>query len=278
MLMNRIVTLCLAFLLVLSAHGQKLKLTVDTPGTLSQQLSSAQNTTSVVLSGTLDGSDLRALRSLPHLQTVDLRKVKNLTLPDSSFFGMTHLEQVRLPRHLQRLGVSAFEGCINLHYVQCPPTLVAIPDRMFFGCMRLDRLDILHSSITHIGSAAFMQSAIRLMPLPKLLTSIGSLAFAGCDHLERVVLPMWVGSVGSMAFAHCLRLCSIVVLSDNPPACAADAFEGLDACTLHVRHPEFFRDREPWNALRLSYQAYNGSELQSFDQTDINDLKQNLRR
>ena len=276
--MKRIVSFVLVAMIGISACAQKLKVAVETPGTLSAQLSGAEGVESIVVSGSIDVSDLLALRGLPKLRKVDMRKVKNIIIGDSAFFGMKQLESVRLPKYLQKIGRSAFEGCESLKYVECPGYLEELPERMFCGCVSLDRLDILNSRITRIGTAALMNSGIGLIPLPKMLTTIGNFAFAGCEKIEMIHIPMWVGTIGQRAFANCKRLRGIVLRMDTPPVCAADAFVGIEACTLYVRHPEFFRDREPWSTINMSYDNYNGDELRSFDQSDIRDLKQNLKR
>ncbi len=270
----------LFFFVALSAvaGAQKLKVSVAEAGTLSEKLVGNEQIESIVVTGRIDDSDLRALRRLPRLKKVDLRKVKNVVLGDSAFFGMSQLESCRLPKYLQKLGCSAFEGCVRLKYVECSGYMEELPERMFAGCKSLDRLDILNSRVTRIGRGAFMNSGIRLLPLPKMLASIGPMAFYGCEQIERVRIPMWVGQIGSLAFAGCTRLRDIVLMMDTPPACSMDAFQGVTSCTLYVRHPEFFRDRQPWSSINLSYDNYNGDELQSFDKSDITDLKKNLKK
>lgn len=86
-------------------------------------------------------------------------------------------------------------------------------------------------------------------------------AFANCNHLEVIHIPQWVNEIGALAFANCTSLRKIVVDTENPPVCAADAFQGLDKCTLYVKHPEFFRDRSPWNKIDLTFDNYNGEEI-----------------
>ena len=74
-------------------------------------------------------------------------------------------------------------------------------------------------------------------------------------------------------------LSSVLVAMLGLSACAQKLKVTVEeVCTLYVRHPEFFRDREPWSTINMSYEDYNGDELKSSAQSDIRDLKQNMKR
>ena len=63
------------------------------------------------------------------------------------------------------------------------------------------------------------------MVLPDTITSIGLLAFGGCDRLESVNIPDSVISIGSHAFSDCISLKSITV-PDSVRSLSKDAFLG----------------------------------------------------
>ncbi len=256
---------CFAFI----AQGQEIKVALEAPGTLAHRLAGAGDVEKIVISGTMNNADFAALRQLKHLETVDLRKVKNKQLGDSLFFGMTQIESVRLPKKLKQLGRCTFEGCTELEYVEFPGRMDVIPDFTFKDCKKLDKLDVFNSNVDHIGKGAFMNSGIRIIPLPKELRSIDMMAFMNCSRIEQIRIPKWVLEIGALAFANCTSLRDILVRTEMPPTCAIDAFTGLEKCTLHVTHPEFYRDRAPWNKIDLDFRAYNGQELKTFDRSDI---------
>ena len=280
-----LVAICIAFI----AKGQEVSLNLEAPGTLAQQLSDVGHIEKISLSGTLSDTDFAVLRQMKNLTTVDLRKVKNKQLGDSLFFGMAGLKEVRLPKKLKHLGRCTFEGCTALTFVEFPSGMNAIPDFTFKDCKMLDKLDVFNSNVDRIGRGAFMNSGIHILPLPKELRRIEMMAFMNCTRIEDIRIPKWVMEIGALAFANCTSLRDILVRTETPPACAPDAFTGLDKCTRHVMHPEFYRDRAPWNKINLDFRrvlfrsrdrapwnkinldfdAYNGQELKTFDHSDI---------
>lgn len=261
--MKRLFTILAVASIAAFATAQEMKLHVAKAGTLATLVGNQQDVKSLVLTGTLDDSDLRFIRSLSGLQKIDLYKLGNKQLGDSAFYGMKTLEYARLPKKLVSLGRSAFEGCVRLSNIQFSNYMKAIPEQMLKDCASLDKINVYNSHILSIGKGAFMNSGVRIIPLPQELREIGMTAFANCQRLEMIRIPKWVTEIGALAFANCTMLRSIEVRTENPPACAPDAFDGLKKCTLSVNHPELFRDRHPWNKIDLNYNEYNGNELKT---------------
>lgn len=261
--MRRTFILLAAIAITTIASAQEIKLNVPIEGTLSTLLENPQSVERLVLTGTINDRDLKFIRTLPNLREIDLHKLKNKQMGDSAFYGMQKLEYARLPKKLVRLGVSAFEGCTNLSNIQFSDYMEKVPDRMLKDCPSLDKINIYNSRILSIGKGAFMNSGVRIIPLPKELRTIEMTAFANCKRLEMIYIPQWVNEIGNLAFANCTMLRTIEVRTENPPACAPDAFDGLLKCTLIVNHPELFRDRVPWNKINLDYNQYNGNELKT---------------
>lgn len=259
--MRRITFILTMMVITTMATAQEIKLNVAKEGTLSMLLANPQNVERLVLTGTINDRDLKFIRTLPNLREIDLYKLKNKQMGDSAFYGMQKLEYARLPKKLVRLGISAFEGCSRLSNIQFSDYMEAIPDNMLKDCPLLDKINIYNSRILRIGKGAFMNSGVRIIPLPKELRTIDMTAFANCKRLEMIRIPQWVTEIGNLAFVNCTMLRSIEVRTENPPACAPDAFDGLQKCTLTVKHPEFFRDRVPWNKINLDFNQYNGNEL-----------------
>ena len=240
-----------------------MKLQVNTPGSLSTLVGKKQNVEKLIFTGTVNDSDLKFIRTLPRLKKIDLYKLSNKQLGDSAFFGIKTLEYARLPKKLVRLGRSAFEGCTNLSNIQFSNYMEEIPAQMLKDCASLDKINIYNSHIVSIGKGAFMNSGVRIIPLPQELRTIEMTAFANCERLEMIRIPKWVLEIGALAFANCTKLRSIVVRTENPPTCAPDAFDGIQKCILTVNHPELYRDRHPWNKIDLDYNEYNGNELKT---------------
>ena len=245
------------------ASAQNLKVNVAMPGGLASLVGDRLDVEELTVTGIINDNDLRFIRSLQKLKVVNLRKLKNTQIGDSAFFGMKTLETVRLPKRLVLLGVSAFEGCDNLTSIEFPGHLQTLPDYVLKGCRSIDKVYIHNTHITSIGKGAFMDSGVRIISLSPDLRSIGPMAFANCKRLQVISIPQWVTEIGSLAFANCEMLRSIIVATENPPVCAPDAFSGLKACTLSVKHPELYRDRMPWSKINLNYEEYNGKELKS---------------
>lgn len=259
--MKKLLMILAATAIVTVAPAQKLKLNVTEAGTLSTLVGNNLDVENLVLSGTLNDNDLRFIRSLKNVRDLNLYKVKNTQIGDSAFYGMQALENVRLPKKLTKLGRSAFEGCTKLAHLEFPGHLETIPEQMLKDCKALDKLYLVNSYVKNIGKGAFMNSGLRIVAMPQLVEKVGMMSFANCDRLEFIELPQWVNEIGALAFANCTMLRSIEVKNDNPPVCAQDAFQGLDKCTLIVKHPEQYRDRSPWNKINLSYKNYNGEEF-----------------
>ncbi|MBO4821396.1 MAG: leucine-rich repeat domain-containing protein [Prevotella sp.] len=261
--MKRLFTMMAMACLVAFASAQNMKLHVSTPGSLCTLVGNNQNVEKLILTGTIDDSDLRFIRSLPNLQKIDLYKLSNKQLGDSAFYGMKTLQYARLPKKLVQLGRSAFEGCVNLSNIQFSNYMAAIPEQMLKDCVSLDKINVYNSHIQSIEKGAFMNSGVRIIPLPQELRTIEMTAFANCSRLEMIRIPQWVTEIGALAFANCKMLRSVVVRTENPPACAPDAFDGLSKCTLTVNHPEQYRNRLPWNKIDLDFNEYNGNELKT---------------
>ena len=88
-----------------------------------------------------------------------------------------------------RIGTSAFRNCSGLTSVEIP------------------------SSVTSIGSFAFLWCGLTSVVIPSNVTSIGSNAFADCSLLISVEIPSSVTFIGNAAFLNCYRLTSIVIPS-----------------------------------------------------------------
>ena len=64
-------------------------------------------------------------------------------------------------------------------------------------------------SPTSIGMKAFINTDIESIEIPEGVTSIGGLAFAHCENLERVIIPSSVTSLEGHEFRNCISLAKV---------------------------------------------------------------------
>ena len=83
---------------------------------------------------------------------------------------------------MTRIGINAFNHCMNLTNVMIP------------------------NSVTRIGENAFNNCILRSITIPDSVTSIENNAFDGCSSLTSVTIGNGVTSIGYMAFSSCYSL------------------------------------------------------------------------
>ena len=146
-------------------------------------------------------------------------------------FSHNALGELMLPEGVERLGEGAFADCEMLHAVTIGEGPVEIPERGFWDCRSLTRLE-----------------------LPVSLEKIGKRAFDGCD-LQDLILPAGVQTIGPEAFFQNRRLRSVTFLG-NAPNFAPQCFYGCGAA--HAFYPG---DDPTWTRDRM--QSY-GTEFSWF--------------
>ena len=110
--------------------------------------------------------------------------IKSLNLAFSEY---TKLEKVILPEGIQKIGLDAFNGCINLQEINLP------------------------ESIQIIEAGAFTGSSVRKIKLPENITQIYDFTFNCCFSLEHILIPETVESIGPAAFQYCTSLREITI-------------------------------------------------------------------
>jgi hypothetical protein len=121
------------------------------------------------------------------------------------------------------LGIAgyAFEDCTRLTSIVIPNSVTSIGDGAFYNCSGLTSIVVESGNPrydSHNNCNAIIETASNTLiagckntTIPKSVTAIGDLAFAGCDGLTSIVIPNSVTSIGDMAFAFCDGLTSIVI-------------------------------------------------------------------
>lgn len=115
-------------------------------------------------------------KCLTHLKFTENEKTV-LEIGEGAFAYCTALEEITLPRQVQKILYGTFEGCKKLKKVRLPENLVSISSEAFLWCESLSDFD-----------------------LPKGLKSVGAWAFQGCPCICAFVLPESVEKIGAGAF------------------------------------------------------------------------------
>ena len=124
----------------------------------------------------------------------DCKEIGQLRLPLT-------LEDPLMPEHFSGSGIIS----INI-----PEQIIDIPERTFYGCMRLEKVE-LTEKVKTIGKLAFSKTAITNMKIPNGVEAIEAGTFENCSKLESVIIPSSVKIIGSYAFAFCEKLLNLDV-------------------------------------------------------------------
>lgn len=178
--------LLLALAMSLTASARKVKVNVQQPGTLEQQLPPKvrKSLTELTLRGSLNGADWHFLRSLMGISrdtTAVDGKLQRLDLSDATLHKST-------------------EAFLFNHQIKADSIL---PQWAFYRC-KVGEV-ILPRALHLIDSNAFREARIRRVVLPEKV-SINEDAFADCPDLEDICFPKTLGSLSSNAIVGCEKL------------------------------------------------------------------------
>ena len=123
-------------------------------------------------------------------------------IESDAFRDCTSLTVVYMPTAPQTIGSRAFQGCTSLEDITLNNGLQTIENNAFYGCNKLTGELSLPSSVTGIGSEAFVGTAYTSVRMPYSLKTIGDFAFYELPIAGRLVLPSRLTSIGSHAFAN----------------------------------------------------------------------------
>ena len=151
---------------------------------------------------------------------------------NAAFRGCTLLTELTIPEGVTSIGPYAFQGCTLLMEAEIPSTVTEISEGAFADCELLDTISIYGSignsafknctslkdvtldEVYTIGDEAFAgDTALKMIELPEMLTSVGSRAFEGCTKLKEILIPENVSFIGAYAFRSCTQLETAVLNS-----------------------------------------------------------------
>jgi hypothetical protein len=149
--------------------------------------------------------------------------LQSLTLTDSMhvMLDLSGLSQ------LETLDV---HGCFLLTEVRLPPSLTAVGDGAFSGCVALERIDLSHTQLQSAGDGLLKGcTALTEVRLPPSLKQLGDFAIRGCIALTQIDLSQTqLESANAGLLYNCTSLTE-VLLPASLKVLGDDAFSGCTA-------------------------------------------------
>ncbi len=116
---------------------------------------------------------------------------------DKEIVCNTRTEYLRLPKYLESIGSSAFNGFTNLQRVDIPEGVKSIGSSAFEGNIRLTKLK-LPSTLESIGASAFKKCRmLDNIVIPEGVTRLEESVFSGCYSLSNITFPSNINYVGA---------------------------------------------------------------------------------
>ena len=236
---------------LLSANAQcdSLFVQIEMEGTLSTLIDNTQknNLTTLVVSGTINGSDILFLREMAgsdrdgvqtpgKLSRLDLSNVQiessgrayysfytpiRNAISTDFFYGCSSLTSLILPTSVKIIYSNAFWGCSNLKTILIGSKVDSLSVASFAGCASLTQIfiDPDNQNYSSVNGLLFNKDATQLILYPKgngpsytipsTMESIPAYLFAGCTFLKSVTIPPSIKNIEKYAFSGCTSLTTI---------------------------------------------------------------------
>lgn len=88
--------------------------------------------------------------------------------------------------------------------------VTSIASGAFLKCAGVTEV-VIPSTVTSIGTNAFMQSGVTTVTIPESVKTIGQSVFYGCENLTRYEWPHWISVIPEQAFNRCKNLTEIII-------------------------------------------------------------------
>ena len=244
-----VLALLSVFALQVNAQSDSLFVHLDTVGTLSTKIDGTQKftLTKLVVSGTLNGSDILFLREMAgsdlngrptqgKLKKLDLLNTTiegtgnsyylyftpiRRTISTNFFYGCTSLTSIVLPDDVQLISSNAFFGCTHLQDISIGSNVTVISNAAFEGCTSVTqlRINLNNQYFSSVDGVIFNKDSTELVVFPKgrgpmytipsTQTSISAYTFAGCTFLKKILIPSTIKTIEKYAFYGCSLLDSL---------------------------------------------------------------------
>lgn len=161
---------------------------------------------------------------------------------DGAFSGCGRLTLADLQDNVEKIGRGAFLCCDALVSVELSAALKELGEFAFAGCSSLARAGFSGAQLTAIPDRAFYGCEdLTRINLPESVTSIGKRAFSGCKSLQYFYHGTALTDLGSYAFEGCERLSNVSFIA---PVVRTGLLNGCGALT-YLTLPEGVQSIEP---------------------------------
>lgn len=216
----------------------------------------------VKLPPTLEEISYGAFQKCESLTEIEIPETVN-TIGDYAFVWCTGLKEIAIPDNVTYYGEYMFVKCTGLEKVKLSngngghvPNIRAA---MFTQCDNLNEIEI-PEGVTTIAEYAFMLCPKVQVKLPATLTTIGGMAFRGCDAMTNVYFGPDMKYVGYQAFLDCPNLDGIVSENTVPPTLDGPCFDQSAYSDVKVTVPESalkaYKSADEWK----EFLKLNGTE------------------
>ena len=203
-------------ILITQKSGTSRVINVETPGTLETIMTEDEknNTEDLKITGTLNSFDFEFIKTLPILNTLDLRDIQNESLP-ASCLAETKISTVILPVALKKISSRAFYKS-SITSINFPETVEEIGDYAFAETKSLTGRIVIPDKVVTIGNNAFQNSYFNgTLHIGESVQTIGEYAFNRCKGTGDIIIPDNVVTLGKYAFSVCKNFNGNLIIGNN---------------------------------------------------------------
>ncbi len=175
-----------------------------------------------------------------NLKTVTFEK-GTTKVADNLLRGCTGVEEITIPDTVTVIGGEAFCDCVNLKAIDIPDAVTKIEDNAFEGCVSLKSVE-LSKALTYLGCAAFAETSIESVEIPRALDKCGYSyfthkytlndveysvtegPFVACDNLKTVTFEKGATQIPENLLRGCVSIEEITI-PDTVTVVESSAFE-----------------------------------------------------
>lgn len=243
--------------------GSSQDIHVATAGTLEQQISSedAKIIEELRITGHLNTFDYEFLKTMLNLQTVDLSKLNDTTIPASAFSGskvstillplelkiisdrafyQSAITSLHIPEKVESIGRYAFAETSKLTGdVLIPKRTITIDDYAFYKSA-FDGTLILEEGVQNIGESAFAscKKTQGNLVIPNSVTTLGIGAFMNSTFTGSLTIGSGLTIIPTFAFQGCSSFKGKITIGENVESIGGRAFEGCVGFTGNLIIPD----------------------------------------